>query len=96
MFVARMCLLLGKGRDELLSQVSSQELTWWMAVDRIQPLPDSYWQAGLIASTIANCHSKKRYKVQDFMPSTRPNWQVHKEQFRLWAVQHNKRIADSG
>lgn len=68
MFVARLCITLGKTRDELLTQMDSEELTWWLAVDRINPLPDSYWQAGVVASTMANCHAKKNYKPQDFMP----------------------------
>jgi flagellar basal body rod protein FlgC len=62
--------------EELLSRISSRELTEWMAFFSIEgPTGDERddWRAGMIASTIANVNrdSKKKgspYKPQDFMP----------------------------
>jgi hypothetical protein len=51
----QLAVLLGRTVGELETTMSSHELSEWMAFHRIRPLPDSYWQAGLIASTMANC-----------------------------------------
>lgn len=66
----RLCVTLGKTRKQLLTEMDSDELTWWMAAENVQPLPDSYWQTGVITSTVANCLSggRKRYQIDDFMP----------------------------
>ncbi|SIO60131.1 hypothetical protein SAMN05444166_6278 [Singulisphaera sp. GP187] len=54
---------------ELLSRIDSHELSEWLAYDRLDPLPDSYWQAGLISSTIANVFGKgKALTPEDFIP----------------------------
>lgn len=40
---------------DLLASVSSEEITEWRAFyERIYPIPDTYWQAGMIASRITN------------------------------------------
>lgn len=49
--------------------MSSEELTYWMAFDSISPFGaerDNY-HAGVVASTVANCHSKKSFSPADFM-----------------------------
>jgi hypothetical protein len=49
--------------------MSSRELSEWIAFARIHPLPDSYWQAGLIASVTANCYGANT-TPEDFIPRT--------------------------
>lgn len=58
---------LGKTLDELLTQISSEELSLWMARQATRPLPDSYWQTALISSTIARVNGVK-CELEDFMP----------------------------
>lgn len=59
---------------ELLQRISADELTEWMAYERIAgPLgPDrGDYQAGVIAATIANVNRKKnsrKYRPADFIP----------------------------
>jgi hypothetical protein len=60
---------------ELLSRISSRELTEWMAFFSLEPWGTEVedWRAGLIAATIANANRdpkkrRKPYEPQDFMP----------------------------
>lgn len=53
---------------EMMSRMSSAELSEWLAYDRISPIPDSYWQTALIASTVANMLGKKRRTLEEFLP----------------------------
>lgn len=53
---------------ELLSRMDSAELSEWLAYDQIDPLPDPYWCAALIASTIARCMGAKSAKLEKFLP----------------------------
>lgn len=49
--------------------MSSAEFTEWMLYFQIEPfgaVRDNA-HAGLIASTVANCHSKRKFKYSDFM-----------------------------
>jgi hypothetical protein len=55
----------------LLAEVDSAELSEWLAFDRIEPLPDSYWQAGMVASVVARANGAKSCTPQDFMPARR-------------------------
>ena len=62
----------------------SVELSEWIAYDKYYHLPDEYWLAGLIASTIANANrakGQKPYEVKDFMPK-RPVIRQSEEQIR--------------
>jgi hypothetical protein len=59
--------------DELLSRMSSEELTEWMAYDRLEPI--GFYRldmvGGILASMLANQNRKRgsqAYKPQDFMP----------------------------
>lgn len=49
--------------------MASSELTRWMAFYSIQPfgVRRDNLHSAIIASTIANCHSKKRFTTSDFM-----------------------------
>lgn len=58
---------------ELLSRMSSEELTEWMAYDQLEPI-GAYrldMVGGIISSILANQNRKRgahAYKPQDFMP----------------------------
>jgi hypothetical protein len=52
-----------------MSEMDAEELAEWMVYDQLYHLPDSYWQAGMIAHTMACCMSKGKHKITDFMPS---------------------------
>lgn len=51
--------------------MSNAELMNWIALDRIQPLPDGYWQAALVASTVARCLGARNARLEDFLPRRR-------------------------
>ena len=58
---------------ELLSKIDSKELSEWAAFYSIEPFGyfRSDMQAGIIASTVANCNRTKNsrsFKPMDFMP----------------------------
>lgn len=56
---------------ELLGRVDSRELTEWVAFHNLHPWGEERadLRAGIVASTVANCHSTKgTFKPSDFMP----------------------------
>lgn len=60
---------------ELLSRVSSAELTEWMAFYRLEPWGSEAddWRAGMVASVVANVNRdtkqhRRAYQPADFMP----------------------------
>lgn len=58
---------------ELLSRISSRELSEWMAYFEIEPFgADAYYLGhAIVAKTVADSNRKKGskpYKVEDFMP----------------------------
>jgi hypothetical protein len=59
---------------ELLARLDSQELSEWLAFNDLEPLPDSYWQTGLVCATLANLWTAKgkSYDPHDFMPTGKP------------------------
>jgi len=60
---------LGKTVSELLAEISSAELTEWLAYDRIDPLPDPYWTNALLCQTIMRSQGNSKAKLVDFLPS---------------------------
>jgi hypothetical protein len=80
--------------SELLSRVSSAELTEWMAYFRLEPWgtePDDI-RAGIIASTVANGNrdpkrQRKPFTTEDFMPKwgacARSEEQSPEDQFKI-------------
>lgn len=52
--------------------MDSNELSEWMAFDRIQPLPNLYWIGGMLASTLVNLWSKDKVSAEDFIPRRKP------------------------
>ena len=76
--------------SELLSRVSSHELTEWQAYYGLEPFGEDRadLRAGIVASTVANVFRKSGtspYKAQDFMPrfeKTRQDWREQLEMVR--------------
>mgnify|MGYP000046381597 CR=1 FL=1 len=73
---------------ELLSRISSRELSEWMAFYELEPFGDERadLRAGIVASTVANANrdpkKSKPYAPQDFLPrfeggrgDEAPGWQ---------------------
>src|SRR5688572_19982987 len=73
-FRMRLAMRLGMTLDELGRRMSSRELSEWMAFDSIEPIDSdkrAELSAGIIASTLANCHLKRGAKALrpvEFMP----------------------------
>lgn len=73
-----MALALGRANvDEMLCEISSEQLSEWMAYSRLEPWGEERddLRMGIIASTIANVYrekGKKPFKPQDFMPAFDP------------------------
>lgn len=70
-FIFRLALALGGMTvEELLRRISSSEISAWQAFDRLEPLPDPNYSAGLIAASIHNAMGtrKKPWSPADFMP----------------------------
>jgi hypothetical protein len=70
-FLFRLALALGRTVRELEEGMDSRELSEWLAYCQIDPLPDSHWQTGLLASTMTNLWSKSRTSPEDFIPRPR-------------------------
>lgn len=71
-FAFRLCLALGGMTvAELLSRISSAELTEWIAFDRLEPFggfQDEY-RTGLVAAMVANTARDEKKKPRPFEPS---------------------------
>ena len=68
-----MALALGKTVEQLGREMSSHELSQWMALYQIEPFGDERadLRAGIVASTIVNCTPRKdhrQYRPAEFMP----------------------------
>jgi hypothetical protein len=66
---------------ELLGKLDSRELTEWMAYDGLDPIGQERddLRAGIVASTVANCHSvKAKFKPSDFVPKFGPRVEKRK------------------
>lgn len=55
-------------RRRLMRELGEDELSEWLAVDRIHPLPDPYWCAALTASTTARAFGAKGARLEHFLP----------------------------
>jgi hypothetical protein len=83
---------LGKTVDQLLSEISSEELSEWMAYYQLEPFGDERadWRSGMMAATMANLQRSKNrapYKPEDFMPQyDRPEqeWEEQMDVIQLW------------
>ena len=56
-------------RRELMERLGVDELKEQLAFERIYPIEDGYWQAAMIAFTIARANGAKRAKFEDFLPT---------------------------
>jgi hypothetical protein len=70
-------LALGKTVKQLLEEISSAELSEWMAYEVLEPWGETRadYRAGVISSTYINCKLKKgakKHKPADFMPRFGP------------------------
>ena len=62
--------MLGRTRAELMQSMSYRELREQIAFDRLEPLPDSWSQTGLLAALLYNPWAKGPAKSpEDFIPS---------------------------
>jgi hypothetical protein len=59
---------MGRTVRELEGSIDSREITEWMAYNQLDPIPDSNWQTGLLASVMVNLWSKTKAKPEDFIP----------------------------
>ena len=81
----RLAARLGMTLAELDARMSSSELTQWMAFDTLEPIDSERradLRAGIIASTIANCHRRRDaqpFKPSDFMPDFDGSMKVAQE-----------------
>jgi hypothetical protein len=60
-------------RRDLMTRIGSDELSEWLAFDRIEPLDDGYWQAARICLTMAQAWGGRKNKatLDDFLPVSR-------------------------
>lgn len=101
MFWHRLALAMCEPSVRVLRQkIDSREFAEWMAFDRLDPIGNERadLHAGIVASTIANCHrgkSQRAYVPADFMPkygeAHKPRKTVAEmeAQFKLFVMMHN-------
>lgn len=55
----------------LLRMLTARQFEEWVSYYESNPFGEERadWRAGMIASVLASCHSKTRYKPADFMPT---------------------------
>lgn len=74
-FAFRLALALGQPNpDAMLEEIPARVLAEWQTYASLEPFGEERadWRAGMIASTMANIHARKKgkpaYKIEDFMP----------------------------
>ncbi|CEF48255.1 unnamed protein product [uncultured bacterium] len=65
----------------------------WLAFSLLEPMPDSNWQFGMLASVMVNLWSKTRAKPSDFIPvpRERPSGKEMQAKFQAFAAMVNSR-----
>jgi hypothetical protein len=55
---------------EMLSRISSLELTEWMAYYKMDPFGEERadMRSAMVCTVMANAWGKKKFKIEDFMP----------------------------
>lgn len=68
-FKHKLALATGRFVSEIDAYMSSSELVDWMAFDEMYPFGSDRdnLHAAIIASTVANCHSRRKVKPSEFM-----------------------------
>jgi len=79
----KLALALGKDIREIEAWPSPL-ISEWMAYDQIEPIPDSWYQAGIIASTMVNLWSKSKMAPTEFIPRVRTRRQSVEEQLMIF------------
>jgi len=46
----------------------SSLISEWLAYDQVEPLPDSWWQMGMLASIMCQAWGGKKAQPNDFIP----------------------------
>lgn len=66
----RLALALGKTVAELERELGPDELAKWVAYSQLEPFGYERveYSIATVAATVANVHSRRRYKPDDFMP----------------------------
>lgn len=69
MFLFRLAGHLGRTVDEL-RDLSTDEYFEWIAFDQLSPIGGERLDTlhAMLSTLLANCHSKKRFKLKDFLP----------------------------
>jgi hypothetical protein len=89
--------------QELGERMSPEEFAMWVAFYRLHdPEANANWRAGMIASVIANTHSRRGgYVPQDFMPAKRDSRPARprgdeavRNRFMAWAAACGKIILE--
>jgi len=94
----KLALALGMSVAQAQREISAREFAGWIAYDQLDPygLDRVELIGAQICATLANLHSKRRYKPADFMPQwDRPPRRSVEEQhanFMLFMKQHNARM----
>ena len=58
----------GRSPSTILAEWDSAELSEAIAMEKIEPHEDGYWQTALICLTMAQIVGDKKSKLEDFMP----------------------------
>jgi len=100
-FWHRLALALGRTVQEAKATVSALEFKSWVEFYGLEPWGEERadLRAGIIASTFANCHTRrggKPYQPKDFMPRYGPPERMTDEEmaskFAAFAKSHNERV----
>jgi len=77
-------------RRELMARIGSDELSEWIAFDRIEPIDDGYWQAARICLTMAQVWGGKKCRatLDDFLPVSRKRRKPKPTWSEISAVMH--------
>ena len=69
-FEYRLARGLQRSRAELLRSLDNEEFNFWLALEQLDPLPDSWVQNAMSCQVMANLWrgKGKSYKLSDFMP----------------------------
>lgn len=85
LFCFRLALALGCTVRELLSRLSSEELTEWMAYFELEPFghPVDHHMSAQLADIIASAHGAKGTSAEAFMPKVSASQSVEEQQRML-------------
>ena len=70
---------------EAQDRISAREFAEWIAYGTVEPFGEERadLRAGIIASTVANANSRKKFQASDFMPKFRPRAQTRDEMVNI-------------